>query len=166
MRFCRNFCTPKLAFLGRGGQHLFRPAPNRSQNLHKTCLVIPNPFQGYGGRLELTLILGQKIPNSERRFGQKFCMWVPAPPKHFSRSRVSQKYLQIFCGFLLLRKMLPESVAENIPLLFLGKTYLRKTSRKLELSNLENRTCIRWLFFVVASREGKISYSRKQTTCT
>ena len=52
MRFCRNFCTPKIDLFGAGWSKFFLPASNRSQSPQNTCLVIPNPFLGYGGFLE------------------------------------------------------------------------------------------------------------------
>ena len=51
-RFCRNFCTPKSAILGRGGRKIFGPTPKGFQSSHKNFLVMSNLFLGSVGLLE------------------------------------------------------------------------------------------------------------------
>ena len=86
MRFCRNFCTPKIDLFGAGWSKFFRPAPNRSQSPQKTCLVIPNPFLGYGGFLEPKIAdFRPKNRNFWRPIWPKFLhVGVRPAPKIFS----------------------------------------------------------------------------------
>ena len=49
MRFCRNFCTPKIDLFGAGWSKNFRPAPKGSQSPQKKFLVTLKSFLGSVG---------------------------------------------------------------------------------------------------------------------
>ena len=81
MRFCRNFCTPKIDLFGAGWSKNFRPAPKGSQSLRKKFLGVYNWFLDYVRCLESKIAdFGRKTEISESQNGRNFCMWVSGPP--------------------------------------------------------------------------------------
>ena len=82
MRFCRNFCTPKIDRFGVWWSNFFRLAPKRSQSSQKFFLAIPKPLMGSVGFLDSKIADFRPKPrNFWSQFGRNFCMGVSGAPQ-------------------------------------------------------------------------------------
>ena len=163
MQFCRNFCTPKIGFLGVWWSKFFRPAPKRPQSPKKKFVVIPNSFLGCAGFLD------SKIADFRPKSRKKISISLVAEPwlrfkwrfsKRLKNQRISLKHSCFFsacndlhscylCGVNRKSCQLNLSVHEFIFLLFSSAALRYRTCiYVLDLLEVSSKLLIGFRIFI------------------